>query len=408
MHRFVTLVFRIRSLLCSNTVSWTRFALTFILYALLTISIGYPIAIFQRISYFKFKFRICIFPTNYLGHFVYEADRYISLNLGKGYQTYFTTQPNIANSYFLKILKQRLKFVPRFLIIPIYIAHHTLPHCSKYVLKIGFVAAMLDEVLVRQTDPWFSIDSLGNSSFESKIYYQGKVKPIVTLFLRDVDFRLRSYNTLTITSSDYRDVNADNYIPFARSLSTCFSIIKMGRGGQYHQGLDDQYWYNYSNSEDQSDVNDFFLTGNSDICVTTDSGSLSIPLLFRKKIVQTNLSLFGLIEGPSSTIVTLKDHRCIASGRLLSLGELVSLGIHRISDQKSFNLLGVEVIENSTEDLYRLAQEVEEIYGGIWCPTKLNEKVNSKMRERFAASFTLPKDTYFANSWISNRTWFFD
>ena len=408
MHRFETRMFRIRSLLCSNKVGWIRFALNFVLYAILTISIGYSVAIFQRISYFKFKFRICIFPTSYLGHFVYEADRYISLNLGKGYKTYFTTQPDIANSYFLKILKQKLKFVPRFLILPVYIAHHTLPNCGKYVLKIGSVAAMPDEVLVRQTDPWFSINSLENSSFQSKIYHQGKVKPLVALFLRDVDFRSRTYNTLTITSSDYRDVNEDNYIPFARSLSTRFSIIKMGRAGKYHQGRDNQYWYNYSNSKVQSDFNDFFLTGNSDICITTDSGSLSIPLLFRKKIVQTNLSLFGLIEGPSSTIVTLKDHRCIANGRLLSLEELVRLGIHRISDQKSFNLLGVEVIENSPDDLYRLAQEVEEIYGGIWCPNKLNEKVNSKMRERFSASFALPKDTYFANSWISNRTWFFD
>jgi putative glycosyltransferase (TIGR04372 family) len=104
----------------------------------------------------------------------------------------------------------------------------------------------------------------------------------------------------------------------------------------------------------------------------------------------------------------LKDYRCIASERLLSLEELVRLGVHKIIDQKSFSLLGIEVIENSPEDLGRLAQEIEDIYDGIWYPTKSNEKMMSKMRERFAASFTPPKDTYFANSWISNRTWFFD
>ena len=410
MNRFVTLVFRLRSLLCANNTSWIRFILILVLYALLTILIGYPIAIFQRIFFFKFKLRICVFPTNYLGHFIFEADRYISLNLGSGHRTCFTTQPNIANNYFLKILKQKLKFFPRFLILPVYLAHHTLPSKNKYVLKIDFGLAngMPDADLVWQSVPWFSIDLLDNSSLKNRIYTQGEVKPLVTLFLRDADFRSGRQNGATIKSSDYRDVTVDNYIPLARSLSSQFSIIKMGRGSKARPNLDDRYWYNYSISEEQSDFKDLLLTESSDICVTTDSGSLMIPLLFRKKIIQTNLSLFGLINGPPSTVVMLKDHRYISSGKLLSLGELVGLGVHRITDQENFELLGIEVIENSPEDLNRLSQEIEEIYGEIWCPNRLNKEVDSKIRKRFTATFTFPKNTYFANSWISDRDWFFD
>jgi putative glycosyltransferase (TIGR04372 family) len=180
----------------------------------------------------------------------------------------------------------------------------------------------------------------------------------------------------------------------------------MGRGTKYRQDQDNQVWYNYSVSQDQSDFNDFLLVGNSDICVTTDSGSTTMPLLFRKKIIQTNLSLYGLINGPSSPFVTLKDFRSISSYKLLSLRELFELGIHLISDQKNFDLLGVEVMENSQEDLNQLTEEIEDLYSGIWRPNKLNREVCSIIQKQFATNCHLPKDTYFANSWILNRPWF--
>ena len=404
----MTPVLRIRSLLCQNNVGWIRFIFTFVLYSLLTIFIGLPLAILQRISFSVLKVRICILPTNYLGHFVFEADRFISLNLGTGYRTYFTTQPTIANIYFLRVLKQRLKFFPRFIIMPVYLAQHTLPCTSKYVLKIGSTGGMPDGVLVSRSDSWFSIDHLDDYPIKNRVHSNGNVKPFIAFFLRDADFRSGVNNAVTIKSSNYRDVTANNYILLAKRLSSNFSIVKMGKGPKYRQDQDNQFWYNYSVSEEQSDFNDFLLVGNSDICVTTDSGSVAIPLLFRKKIVQTNLSLFGLINGPSNTLVTLKDYRCISSGELLSLNDQLKLGIHLISDQKNFDLLGIEVIENSQEDLSQLAEEIEDFYSEIWRPNIVNQRAWSIIQREFNANYPLPKDTYFANSWISNRPWFFE
>ena len=400
-------IFRIRSLLCSNDVNLIRFISSLFLYSLLTIFIGYPLAVFQRLTFPFLKLRICIFPTNYFGHFIFEADRYISLNLEVGYRTCFTTQPQVANNYFLKILKKRLKFFPRFIIVPTYLAQHSLPRFSQYILKIGSVSKLPDEVLVRRSDPWFSIDSLDAHPIKDKVYLDSKLKPILTFFLRDTDPGLELNNLPTLSSSNYRCVTATNYIPLARSLSSQFSIVKMGRDANYVPDQDCRSWYNYSTSEDQSDFNDFLLTGNSDICVTTDSGSIALPLLFRKKIIQTNLSLFGLINGPSNTLVTLKDHRDIASGKLLSFGELVGLGIHLISDQKNFDLLGVEVVENSSEDLCQLVEEIKDFYCETWHPNKLNQRIIPLIQKQFAVNCPLPKDTYFANSWILNRPWFF-
>ena len=91
---------------------------------------------------------------------------------------------------------------------------------------------------------------------------------------------------------------------------------------------------------------------------------------------------------------------------MLSLKELFELGIHLVSDQNIFDLLGVEVIENSQEDLNQLKEEIEDLYSEIWRPNKLNLEVCSIILKQFAANYHLPKDTYFANSWISNRPWF--
>jgi putative glycosyltransferase (TIGR04372 family) len=263
-------------------------------------------------------------------------------------------------------------------------------------------------VLVRQSDPWFLIDQLSNSDQININYFHARVKPLVSIFARDNDFRSASSDTAFVESSNYRDVTVDNYVPLAESLSHRFSVIKMGRGSKYRSSLDDRYWYNYSTSQDQSDFNDFFFVRNSDVCITTDSGSVWIPVLFRKKIVQTNLSLFGLSFGPSFTIATLKDYRLMKSGKLLTLADLVNLKIHKVSDQKKLEMLGVEVIENSKEDLRCLSREIEEIHGGVWAPSEQSREVHSKISRQFTEDFSLPKETYFANSWIANRSWFFD
>lgn len=399
-------VSRLRFLLCAQNVSWFRFIFTLINYAWLTCLIGYPLAILQRFFYFKFRLRICIFPTKYLGHFVFEADKYISLNLGNGYRTCFTTQPTISNNYFLKILKLRLRFFPRILILPIYLAHHTMPSSSKYILKIGSEIGMLGVVSVRQAEQWFSLDQVEDFPLVDERCLPNNSKPLVALFLRDADYRSKNPSNSNFNSSDYRDVTAANYVPLAKSISDQFSVVKMGRYSKHQPGLDERYWYDYSVSQDQSDFNDFLITRNSDICITTDSGSLAIPVLFRKKIVQTNLSLFGLIAGPSLTIVTLKDYRCISSGTLLSLKELVKLGVHRITDQKGFENLGIDVIENSPKDLVCLKQEIEELHFGIWRPNRLNKELGSKIQRQFGMDFSIPQDTYFANSWIISRPWF--
>lgn len=63
-------------------------------------------------------------------------------------------------------------------------------------------------------------------------------------------------------------------------------------------------------------------------------------------------------------------------------------------------------MENSQDDLNQLTEKIEDLYSGIWRPNKLNREVCSIIQKQFAANCHLPKDTYFANSWISNRPWF--
>ena len=134
--------------------------------------------------------------------------------------------------------------------MPIYVAHRTLPRNSEYVLKIGSASKLSDEILVKRSDLWFPIAHLDDYPIKNNLHLHSKVKPIITFFLRDADFRSELNNPSTLSSSNYRDVKANNYIPLARSLSSKFSIVKMGRGTKYRQDQDNQFWYNYYVSQD--------------------------------------------------------------------------------------------------------------------------------------------------------------
>ena len=392
--------YRLRNLLLFNESSKFKYVVLLIFYLFAIFLWGIPAAIVQRMIHIKLK--VGILPTNYIGHFIYEVDKLLNSKEINEQKVFFASQSNISNYAFFSVVKKRFKILPRFVILPIYIANKILfDKSNKYIVKLGS-PVKIDQSSFQKK--WFEFDSTENFDLKKFFPSYDESKPLICFFLRQ---QINDNNYTLINSSSYRNVTLDNYFPLFRSLANDFNLINMGRGKK--DSVDDSAneIFSYLNSKLQSDVNDLILTSMSDICVTTDSGSVMIPLLFQRKIVQTNLSLHGYFSGPSSTLFLLKHHRCLKSGQLLTFRQLIDLGIQEITDQYKFDNLKIQVVENSLEELLELGLEIKSLYDGSWKPSKTNELIYDKIHSRYT-TLNPPSGTFFPNYWVSKNLWFFD
>jgi len=400
MLRIRDINYRLRNLLIFNNDSEFKYVGLLIFYFFATFLWGIPVAISQRLIYPKFK--VGILPTNYIGHFIYEVDKFLNSKKIKEQKVFFAPQPNISNYAFFNEVKLKLRILPRFIILPIYIANNLLLNKSdKYILKLGS-PVKIDESSFQKK--WFEFNSTENFDLIKVFPNYDQTKPLICFFLRQ---KINFDNSTLINLSSYRFVTPDNYYLLFQSLAQDFNLVNMGRSKKNFIDNGSNESYNYLNSNLQSDINDLVLTSMSDLCVTTDSGSVMIPLLFQKKIVQTNLSLHGYFSGPSSTVFLLKHHKHLRSGQLLTLRQLIDFGIHKITKQHEFDVRGIQVVENSLEELLELSLEIKSLYDGSWKPSKMNQLVYDKINSQYR-TLNPPSDTFFPNYWVSKNLWFFD
>jgi putative glycosyltransferase (TIGR04372 family) len=161
-----------------------------------------------------------------------------------------------------------------------------------------------------------------------------------------------------------------------------------------------------SQSRNQIDGEQFWIASLSDVFVTNDTGSSLIAGLYRKPMIQTNLSIFGLMTTQPGAIAVVKKY-IAANGEPLTLRTLMALGVHKITEQKTLDLLGITIVENSLEDLKLLANEIVEVAHGKWLPSASNLRILSENIQEQQLKSLLPKNVHFANSWLKRNLWFF-
>lgn len=397
-----TLVMRLHSFFFWGHASKFELFLRIMTYSVLTVLWGFPLALVQIVIYAKFKTAICILPSNYFGHFIFESDRLISLGHKGSHRTFFTYQPNISNKFFFKILKSKLDIYPRILIVPVYLAHHLLRTHKRFVLKLNSARGLSDADKLADTPPWIRDEILIKRNPLNKCS-----NTLWFLVLPRIGtFRLGAQRDSQAKKSNYRDVSYLNYEILSQSLASNAEVFLQTPDGGFRNFGRVLEKSRSILKPSHSEAIQFWIASLSDVVISTDSGSSLIGSLFRKPMLQTNLSLFGLFDSTPGVIVTLKKYVNSRDDKL-TLRELMDLGVHNITDQKDLDLLGIRIIENSQEDLLLLVSEIEEMAKNCWAPSSENLMVQSLQINNIYLSTMLPREVYFSNAWLKRNLWFF-
>jgi putative glycosyltransferase (TIGR04372 family) len=371
-------------------------------YCVLILLIGIPGFLLQRILSPVIRFRVCIFPTNYIGHMIYEFENYYNFQTESDSRLnfdLFCTQPNISNKYLFNKIKKNLRFFPRFLIIPIYLVNRMFPG-GKFTIRLSesYILSTASEIYTRPKKFFFTKQEIeiGDNLLEQIGWDPSK--KLITLFLRTIDFRRNHLKESNANETLFRDVKLESYAGLITKLRNSYMVQQMG--------TDSSYFIYTKFSKQEIEFLNIYAVYRSSICITTDSGSSLIPFMFRVPTIQTNVSLTSILQGAPGKLVLPLVYYDLVSGRKIPLSELINRKIYMVTENSKFKILGIGIIQASFSELEDLNEEIKEVMNGEWTLNQINYDFKSAIVRKYESNFPNIRHINYANNWILKNSWY--
>lgn len=185
---------------------------------------------------------------------------------------------------------------------------------------------------------------------------------------------------------NYRNSEITNYLPAAQELTRRgYYAVRMGQAPQtrlpkYPKVID--YAADY-----RTDFLDIYLGAKCKFFICDTSGIYAIPAIFRRPIVWVNFIPLEYIHTWRKDYLTipkklwLRDER-----RFLTFGEILGSKAGRFCDGREYEKAGIEVIENTPEEITALAIEMDERLKGRWKESREDEELQKRFWAHFKPS----------------------
>lgn len=192
--------------------------------------------------------------------------------------------------------------------------------------------------------------------------------PFVCVLGRDDAYLLQHNPHEDNSHYKYRNVDINTYIPALEHLAEQFTVIRMGNVALDRLRTDNPRIIDYPFSGQCSELLDVFLAARCRFFITCGSGLDSIAsICFRLPVLYVNFLPPRLIVNFGSRNMTiLKHYWSVAEKRFLALSEILASGVGESYDYYRIKEFGVEIVDNSPEELLEAVREMEERVDGTW------------------------------------------
>ena len=216
-------------------------------------------------------------------------------------------------------------------------------------------------------------------------------RPFVCFIARDPSY-LTSHQP---TEGDYnrrwnfRDSDIETYMPAIRALTERgYYALRMGAAVAKPLSMTHPMVIDYA-TQARSDFMDIFLIAQCAFYLGDTAGLFEVPSIFRRPIAWVNLVPLEHMPGwgPRDLVIT-KIFYARDKGRYLTFAEIFDLGLATAYHDERYEELGVEVHNNTPEEIAALAIEMDARLKGTWHPSEEDED----LQRRFWAIFN-PRDS---------------
>lgn len=166
---------------------------------------------------------------------------------------------------------------------------------------------------------------------------------------------------------DYRDCSADNYVPAMEDLAgKGYFAIRMGSGVNRPLATKTPGVIDYASTA-RTDFLDIYLTRYCKFFIASASGIDTVATIFRRPIAFANWAPMGFpgTMGPRDIFIA-KRLWLRAEGRFLTFREIVQSEIGIFDTTEQYEQLGIDVVENTPEEVAGLTMEMEQRLRGGW------------------------------------------
>jgi putative glycosyltransferase (TIGR04372 family) len=179
---------------------------------------------------------------------------------------------------------------------------------------------------------------------------------------------------------DYRDADIVNYIVAAERVAERGHIaLRMGAVVEKPIRSKNPSVLDYA-SNHRCDFMDIYLGAKCRFYLTCDTGISIVPEVFKRPVVYAN---FVPIARPSiwvrDALIIPKKLFLVNENRPMTFSEIVNAGLGMAGHSSQFNELGVEIRENTPEEIAAVALEMEDRISGVWESNSEDEKLQDQV-----------------------------
>lgn len=208
----------------------------------------------------------------------------------------------------------------------------------------------------------------------------------VCIHNRDSAYLDKTFQGQCFSHHDYRDYDIESMSAAAEELAARgYYVLRMGSIVKDTMPSSNTRIIDYASSVLRSDFLDIYLLARAKFFLGNDSGIWCLPLVFRRPIAMTNFSLLAVFyrNDYDPWVFIPKRIRDSRTSRFMSLREVLAAGLGDASTTEVFSTAGVELINNSGEEILELAVELDDRGKGTWKPHPIDEELQQKFWKIF-------------------------
>jgi len=209
----------------------------------------------------------------------------------------------------------------------------------------------------------------------------------ICLHNRDSAYLDKVQSGLDWTYHGYRDFDIQSMALCAEELACRgYYVLRMGSATEQPLVSSNPKVIDYANHIERSEFADIYLLGNCQFYLGSDSGIFAVSTIFKRPFAFVNFpvpqTIYSFYHWNSHPFI-LKRARHMKSGHMLSLRELSEAGLATAVHTQSYSAAGIELINNSPEEILDLAAEVDDRIKGVWRATQEDEELQQRFWDLF-------------------------
>jgi len=326
----------------------------------------------------------------------------------------------ISNYLIASKIKQLINVLPRLLVLPfhrtfIFLSSYSI-FFSKYIIR-NHNYFRDSKYLIEKHCPFIKLDKFENDlakQYLKKIHLNKK--KIAVFIVRDSAYLDSKFPATSWKDDNLRNDNVNNYIKSMNYLAdNGYMVFRMGRTMSYKIKVDHPNIIDYAFNKLNSELLDFYLMANCDICISSDTGIDCISDLNQRPMGSVQFPLSWVKSQKSNAIFIPRKILNIKSNRFLTLIEMFQCDVVANRGYENLYKQNLQIVPSDENDILNLTIELHKRLNKNFIETETDMNMQNIFWNIFFDQLKLHKDAInhdgthkskISSLFLRNNQWF--